>query len=100
MNLRDTIDVVRKSDGQTVLEGVPAHVGYRSILSGSNEAGRPWALDETLEAITRPLSDVPNWTTRQIRWRGTLYDMDGPPMVRRQHGRDHHMTFRLQRQTG
>ena len=104
MRLRDQVEVLAATrhedrygdvwwdwDLPTVVATVPAYVGYvtvdRDIDPGVN------ALIEELRAIVRAIPFDPN--ANRLRWRGQMYTNDGPPMVRRRNGVDHHLTIRL-----
>lgn len=104
MILHDRIEVLRVPDGTpdgtvlgpgaTVAAVLPAHVGHSSVMA-ADEPGAAVQVVEELRAIIEPWP----WdhTTHRARWRGVEYRDDGPPMVRRKRGRDHHFTIRLKR---
>ena len=81
----------------TVTAELPAEVAYTTVALNT-EGGTRTQLVEQLRAITEPFDYTPG--TQRIRWRGEDYTNDGPPMVRRRNGSDHHLTIPLQRVTG
>lgn len=95
MRLDDTVDVVTAADGAFVMK-LDAHVGQAA--SGLSINGNDVFAVNELRAIVPAWDDL-DIAAHRVRWRGVVYLIDGPPMVRRQHGRDHHMTLRLTTQT-
>lgn len=75
----------------TTVATLPAEVSYTTVATVT-EGGRN-ALIEELRAITPPYPF--DASTQRIAWRGRQYAVDGPPMVRRRHGADHHLTIPL-----
>ncbi len=81
----------------TVTADLPAEVVFTSVALNT-EGGMRTQLVEQLRAITEPFDYTPG--TQRIRWRGEDYTNDGPAMIRRRGGRDHHQTLPLTRVTG
>ena len=79
----------------TVAANVPAEVAYTTV-SLMTADGRN-ALVEELRAVLPPgtLDDG-----NRLRWRGNVYVNDGPVMVRRRNGADHHVTVPIKLVTG
>lgn len=98
MILRDRVDIL---DGDTVVKlAVPAHVGYRTVGALSNTE-HALQLTEKLAVILPPTAPIGHpGDGFVIRWRGTLYDRDGPAMPRRRGDKDHHVTVMVKRVTG
>lgn len=79
-----------------VVTELPAQVSYATVANVTTD-GRN-ALIEELRAIVEPYPFDP--LVHRLRWRGQMYTTDGPPMVRRRNGEDHHLTIPLRLVTG
>lgn len=103
MRLRDKIEIItaltyEDSHGNDVVDWAnpiivatyPAYVGYTSTALNTAEPGRT-AFVEELRAITPAFNFDP--VAHRLRWKGTSYLPDGPAMLRRRNGRDHHLTI-------
>lgn len=112
--LRDRVEILRAgvvedpysgettiswTTGVTVQTVLPAQVSYTTtaVVSTPDQPGRN-ALVEELRAVIPPFDFDPE--LNRIRWEGTDYTNDGPPMVRRIGGRDHHLTIPMKVVTG
>ena len=73
---------------------VPAQVGYTTV-ERTVQSDRTTFVEQ-LRAVLEPREQLP----QRIDWRGTLYEVDGVPMIRRLHGNDHHLTIPLKRAVG
>ena len=69
----------------------------RTTLRAGDMPGRQ-AMVEELRAVIPPIDFDP--VLNRLRWRGTDYTNDGPPMVRRLNGRDHHLTIPIKAVAG
>lgn len=110
MRLRDTVNVIAGTvtedefgnqittwDPPTVVASdVPAEVSFTTVAT-FNDLGRQ-ALIEELRAIIEPRAFDP--VLNRLQWRGSTYQTDGPPMIRRRNGADHHLTIPLKLVTG
>ena len=112
MRLRDEVDVLRAGEHEddfgngimpdwyngvtTVASAVPAEVVFTTVAT-YNDDGRN-ALIEELRAVVEPMDFDPVWN--RLRWRGEVYMTDGPPMIRRRNGTDHHLTIPLKQVNG
>lgn len=77
---------------------LPAHVSYASVsVTNGGMPGRQ-AMVEELRAVIPPVDFDP--IVNRLRWNGTDYTNDGPPMLRRINGRDHHLTVPLRAVNG
>lgn len=105
MKLWDRVDIheyrhVSEPVGPMLAANVPAHV-YSMDSIQSLTVGIGWHIETTTRAILpadlgielRPLE-------HQIVWRGQRWDVEGLPVWRRKHGRDHHQTVTLRRLEG
>jgi len=95
-HLHDTVDIV-ETDGGALLATLPAYVGYTSTALNTSEDGRT-AFVEELRALLPAFNYNP--AAHRIRWNGTLYQSDGPGMLRRVRGRDHHLTVPIKAVAG
>jgi hypothetical protein len=99
MILRDRVDVVQKTvvvvdgfeqvDWTVVATNVPAEVSFTTVAV-VQDTGRT-ALVEELRAVIEPRDF--DAATHRLKWRGKTYMANGPAMVRRRGGRDHHLTI-------
>lgn len=110
MRLRDRVDILHAAEkvdryGQTLPDwtnatvtaaGLPADVHYTTTALLASP-GRT-AMVEELRAVVEPRPFDPTWD--RLRWRGDSYAADGPAMIRRRNGIDHHLTIPLKRVTG
>lgn len=106
MRLRDRVEIVaaRITEDQygdrvvdwgdpIVVASVRAQVGYMSVAK-LVAAG----VDSLVEELRAVMEMTPlNVDSDRLRWRGNVYAADGPPMIRRRNGVDHHMTVVLKR---
>lgn len=90
MRLTDKLEIL-DTEGET-LQVVRAHVGHvtTTALQG---LGSQVILAEQLRAIIRPTDYAT--AGRRYKWRGKNYTSEAAPLVRRQHGKDHHYTITL-----
>lgn len=98
MILRDRVDVL-DVHGNVVRSDVPAYVGSIRTMAGDGYT-EPIGTKEDMTCILPADVEIPDRngvTDYQIRWRGRDYHISQPPMIRRQHGRDHHQTLGLNR---
>lgn len=97
MRLHDEVEIIRAPwTAPVVVATLPAEVHYTTVANVTTD-GRN-ALIEELRAIIEPYNYDP--LAHRIRWRGEMYTNDGPPMVRRLHGQDHHLTISMRLVTG
>lgn len=97
MRLADEVEILRAPwTAPVVVATLPAEVHYTTVAQITTD-GRN-ALVEELRCIIEPY-DYDALASR-IRWRGEMYENEGPPMVRRFKGEDHHLTISLRRVTG
>ena len=80
----------------TIATNVPAEVSFTTIATIVT-ADRN-ALVEELRAIIEPRAFDP--ALNRLRWRGNTYTTNGPPMIRRRAGVDHHLTIPMKLVTG
>lgn len=79
----------------TFVASVPAALSYTSA-EADPYGGRTGYLEQ-LRVILAPFDyDV---FTMHIRWRSQKFTNDGPPMIRRRNGKDHHLTIPLKKFT-
>ncbi len=104
MRFNDTVDVLEATavddHGTTVYDWslpvvvatLPAHVGHVSVAVFVEPGSG--AMVEQLQVIVEPFAYNP--ARQRFDWKGHLYVNDGPPMLRRRNGADHHLTIALQ----
>lgn len=91
MILRDKIRVLRPGREPEVIR---AYVGSPIVMR--DFGGREGiSIQERLQAVIPPTEGIEDMTP--IEWRGESYVANGPPIVRRKAGKDHHMTVTLRR---
>ena len=89
-------NAVQDWSAPTVVARVRAHVSYRAVAVVAD--GGRMAMIEQLRAIIDPFPFEE--ARHRIRWRGSIYMADGPEMVRRRNGVDHHLTIPLRAVSG
>lgn len=77
---------------------LPAHVSYATVAVVSGDLPGRQAMVEELRAVIPPVDFDP--FMNRLKWRGTTYTNNGPAMVRRLNGRDHHLTIPLKAVAG
>jgi len=110
MRLRDQVEIIealiyQDSHGNDVVDWAnpvvvatyPAYVGYTATALNTGEVGRT-AFVEELRAITPAFSFNP--ARYRLRWKGGVYLPNGPAMLRRRNGRDHHLTIPIKAVAG
>lgn len=94
MILRDRVTVTYQNGDKETLR---AAVGSRSGKLADNTI--PGLIyEDILRATVPPREGLKPGIT--VNWRGTDYDVDEVPLVRRRNGRDHHMTVSLKYRKG
>lgn len=109
MRLRDEVEVITANvhtdiygnevyDWYTPIHvaTLPAEVVFTTVAAIHTD-GRN-ALVEELRAILEPFDYDP--VAHRLRWKGKQYANEGPPMIRRRNGTDHHLTIPLKQVNG
>lgn len=68
-----------------------ANVSYQTV-NRSTTPGQDLFV-ERMNCILEPMDYDPQ--TMRLKWQGTMYTNDGPPMVRMMRGKVHHLTIAL-----
>lgn len=90
----DTPDGTVLGPGATVVAVLAAHVGHTAVM----QADDPGAAVQVKEQVRVMVDPWPfDHRAHRVRWRGTEYRPDGPAMVRRRRGEDHHLTIPVER---
>lgn len=98
MRLDDRVDFVLATDHErTEHSSVPAYVYFQGVLDTSRQPSAVVYVEQ-LRVMLAPKSPYIHHR-HAVRWRGDTYEADGPPIIHRQHGRDHHLTLQLKRET-
>lgn len=83
--------------GPVLAANVPAHIYSMDSLQ-ELRLGMGWRIETTTRAILPATLHIAlRPTEHQIMWRGERWEIDGLPVWRRKHGRDHHQTVTLRR---
>lgn len=94
MRLADEVEIIRAPwTAPVVVATLPAEVHYTTVGIVNGDSLGSLNFKEELRAIIEPFDYDP--AVHRIRWDGKTYVNEGPPMIRRLKGEDHHLTITL-----